>query len=195
MAIPTPDWTRIRADFPILKTVTASGKPLVYLDNAATTQRPRQVIQAIQPGVYDEVRPYDDIEALSATPSAFVDIAGNGDVRLAVHRHLGDALRYSMTVGNTHWDHEGDGGAEPLPGPSPEFFFAPGQIAKRNEEWGRGELDRRIAEAWHGYAGWAGAWVDFRDVRGPDAVTEVYRELLGGCPDPRAGFVCSLSET
>ncbi|MBI2141200.1 cysteine desulfurase [Candidatus Woesearchaeota archaeon] len=36
---------RIREDFPILKR-KVYGKPLVYLDNAATTQKPRQVIQA-----------------------------------------------------------------------------------------------------------------------------------------------------
>ncbi len=145
-------------------------------------------------GVYDEVRAYEDVDALTPVPSAFVDIAGNADVRLAVHRHLGDGLRYSMTVGNTHWDHETAVGAEPLPGPGPEFFFAPGQIAKRNEDWGRGELDRRIAEAWHDYAAWAAGWIEFRDVRGADAVTAVYRELLTGRPDPRAGFICSLSE-
>ncbi len=38
---------KIREDFPILKR-KAHGKPLVYLDNAATTQKPRQVIQAIK---------------------------------------------------------------------------------------------------------------------------------------------------
>ena len=37
---------KIREDFPILKR-KVYGKPLVYLDNAATTQKPRQVIQAI----------------------------------------------------------------------------------------------------------------------------------------------------
>ncbi len=35
-----------RDDFPILK-LQISGKPLVYLDNGATTQKPRQVIEAI----------------------------------------------------------------------------------------------------------------------------------------------------
>ena len=143
--------------------------------------------------VYDEVRAYEDIDALATVPSAFVDIAGNADVRLAVHRHLGDDLRYSMTVGNTHWDHETAVGAEPLPGPAPAFFFAPAQIAKRNDEWGRGELDRRLAEAWHDYAGWAGGWLGFRDVRGAEAVTAVYRDLLAGRADPRTGFICSLT--
>jgi len=39
------DVERLRADFPILGT-TAHGKPLVYVDNAATSQKPRQVIDA-----------------------------------------------------------------------------------------------------------------------------------------------------
>ncbi len=40
------DVKRIREDFPILSR-TVHGKPLVYLDNAATTQKPRQVIEAL----------------------------------------------------------------------------------------------------------------------------------------------------
>jgi cysteine desulfurase/selenocysteine lyase len=40
------DVARIREDFPILRE-TAHGKPIVYLDNAASTQKPRQVIDAI----------------------------------------------------------------------------------------------------------------------------------------------------
>jgi cysteine desulfurase / selenocysteine lyase len=41
------DATRLRADFPILATCVHGQKPLVYLDNAASTQRPRQVIDAL----------------------------------------------------------------------------------------------------------------------------------------------------
>jgi cysteine desulfurase/selenocysteine lyase len=40
------DVARIRDDFPILKQQVC-GRPLVYLDNAATSQKPRQVIEAI----------------------------------------------------------------------------------------------------------------------------------------------------
>ena len=40
------DTKKIRADFPILKRLVR-GKPLVYLDNAATTQKPRQVIESL----------------------------------------------------------------------------------------------------------------------------------------------------
>lgn len=41
-----PDWNRLREDFPILKE-TINGHPLVYFDNAASSQKPRQVIEAI----------------------------------------------------------------------------------------------------------------------------------------------------
>jgi cysteine desulfurase / selenocysteine lyase len=40
------DVARIRADFPILAR-QVNGHPLIYLDNAATTQKPRQVIAAL----------------------------------------------------------------------------------------------------------------------------------------------------
>ncbi len=43
----TFDVERVRADFPILSSVRPDGKSLVYLDNAATTQRPRQVIDSV----------------------------------------------------------------------------------------------------------------------------------------------------
>jgi cysteine desulfurase/selenocysteine lyase len=47
-AEPRPDFDvrAVRADFPILRQ-TVHGRPLVYLDNAATAQKPRAVIDAI----------------------------------------------------------------------------------------------------------------------------------------------------
>ena len=49
------DVARIRADFPILRR-QVRGKPLVYLDNAATTQKPQAVLDAL-------VHYYTDINA------------------------------------------------------------------------------------------------------------------------------------
>jgi len=40
------DVARIRADFPILERAMPDGTPIVYLDSAATSQKPRQVIDA-----------------------------------------------------------------------------------------------------------------------------------------------------
>jgi cysteine desulfurase / selenocysteine lyase len=47
-ALPTPpfDVNQVKKDFPILQE-RVNGKPLIWLDNAATTQKPRQVIERI----------------------------------------------------------------------------------------------------------------------------------------------------
>ncbi|HVR06962.1 MAG TPA: cysteine desulfurase [Thermoanaerobaculia bacterium] len=43
---PSYDLARVRADFPLLAQ-SIHGRPLVYLDNAATSQKPRAVIEAV----------------------------------------------------------------------------------------------------------------------------------------------------
>jgi cysteine desulfurase/selenocysteine lyase len=43
----TPEWAAIRDDFPILNQ-EVNGHPLVYFDNAATSQKPRAVIEALR---------------------------------------------------------------------------------------------------------------------------------------------------
>ena len=39
---------RTRADFPILAQVSAAGQPLIYLDHAATSQKPVAVLDALR---------------------------------------------------------------------------------------------------------------------------------------------------
>ena len=46
MTAPPLNWSALRADFPILDQ-QVHGHPLVYLDNAATSQKPRAVIDAL----------------------------------------------------------------------------------------------------------------------------------------------------
>ena len=43
------DVAKIRADFPALA-MQVYGKPLVYLDNAASAQKPKQVLDRLQKG-------------------------------------------------------------------------------------------------------------------------------------------------
>jgi cysteine desulfurase / selenocysteine lyase len=43
----TPDVARIRKDFPILERQVRGGRPLIYLDSANTSQKPRQVIDTL----------------------------------------------------------------------------------------------------------------------------------------------------
>src|SRR3954463_14702802 len=47
VAMASTDWKSIRQDFPILDQ-QVHGHPLVYFDNAATTQKPRNVLEALR---------------------------------------------------------------------------------------------------------------------------------------------------
>jgi hypothetical protein len=142
-------------------------------------------------GVYDRVLRYDDIDSLGWSRAAYVDIAGNEAVRAAVHHAYGDRLAHSMMVGATHWDEPSAAPAD-LPGPAPSFFFAPSQISKRSQEWGRAGLGDRVGEAWRPYVEFSDEWVQLRHGFGPDAVEAAYLELVGGEIDPATGHVLSM---
>jgi hypothetical protein len=144
-------------------------------------------------GFYDAVVLYDEIASLAREPAVFVDMAGDGAVTAAVHRHFGDALRYDCTIGATHWSAERRN--EGLPGPQPEFFFAPAQIVKRTRDWGPGGLAERIARAWTRFADASDAWLRVVRSQGREAVLRVWQDTVDGRTDPAEGHILSLQET
>lgn len=71
MARPVPfDVERVRRDFPILRQ-EVHGKPLAYLDSAATAQKPRAVVEAVS-GFYlrDNANAHRGVHALSERATA-----------------------------------------------------------------------------------------------------------------------------
>ncbi len=81
---PQLDAARAREDFPILRR-TVHGKPLVYLDNAATTQKPRSVLDAMT-RYYEEENSnvHRGVHLLSEKATKAFE-----DARLAVARFIG----------------------------------------------------------------------------------------------------------
>lgn len=154
-----------------------------------TSPRSAEFVQSLE--VYGRTVTYDRIDALARAPATFVDIAGDAEVRLAVHSHYGDELVHSMAVGVTHWEESGGGGGE-LPGPPPTFFFAPDRVVKRSRDWGREGLQARVADAWHPFCGWAGGWLDLVRGQGFEAVRAAYLDVLEGRVDPKMAHVLSL---
>lgn len=145
-------------------------------------------------GCYHQAVTYDDLLSLPRGDACYIDVAGRRDVTAAVHAHLGADLRYSMIVGDTHWDHTAQP-TVPLTGPSPVFLFAPDQIAKRRREWGRTGFEQAVAGAWDRFSPWTDGWLTLRRSVGAPAVESVYRALLEGRVDPRAGDVCTMHTT
>jgi NADPH:quinone reductase-like Zn-dependent oxidoreductase len=142
-------------------------------------------------GIYDRVATYDQIDSLAQGPVTFVDVAGDGAVRHAVHTRFGDELQQSMVVGATHWEELGAGPGE-LPGPTPTLFFAPDRIAKRSQDWGQKSLGARVADAWHPFCAWTSNWLETIPGQGFDAVQSAYLEVIEGRVGPSKAHVLSL---
>lgn len=139
-------------------------------------------------GIYDSVISYDDVTSLDpATPSALVDIAGNGDVTTAVHEHFGDTLKASIIVGKSHWS--ASGGVATLPGPVRQGFFAPGRSQKRLGDWGGAGLAARLANAWLGFIDRAPSLATIDRRAGAEAALAAYSEVLEGRADPTTGII------
>ena len=144
-------------------------------------------------GLYDRVVTYDDVSSLPDGPAAFVDIAGNAAVQAAVHQRYGDDLATSLIVGDTHWDDDTDAVAvEERPGPEPVFFFAPTQITKRNQDWGRDGLQSRVDAAWTAFTTWADGWLTIERRSGAEAALATFAELVDNRADPAVGFIISM---
>jgi NADPH:quinone reductase-like Zn-dependent oxidoreductase len=141
-------------------------------------------------GCYDDVLPYAEASRLAEVPTAYADLSGSATLRTAVHERLGDALLHSAVVGATHADEGGPTG--PLPGPRPEFFFAPDRIELRSREWGRDGFRSRFDEAWASFVPVVDGWVDVQVGSGAEALRSVWSGLVAGDVDPRAGHVVDL---
>ncbi|MCP3981907.1 MAG: cysteine desulfurase [bacterium] len=124
---PSPfDVERVRADFPILST-TVHGKPLVYLDNAASTQKPRQVLDSmrrfyesdyanVHRGLYQlSVRATEAFEAARCKVGRFVGAESCGEIvftsgtttaiNLVAHGYGGDHLGPGDEIVLTEMEH------------------------------------------------------------------------------------------
>ena len=138
-------------------------------------------------GLYDDLVLYDDIASLDpAVPSAFVDIAGDGGLTAALHRHFGEALKLNLVVGKAHWD------SAPAARVPAVGFFAPARVAKRSRDWGPGGFNERMGAAWTAFLTDARTLFRIEACDGPDAALTAYRDAVAGRADPRAGILIRL---
>ncbi len=132
-------------------------------------------------GCYDQVLSYDEIDSLATAPTAYLDLSGAPSTRASLRRHLGAHLVRDIAVGLTNQVPNADAAGE--------VFFAPVQMRKRSQDWGRAGLDQRFAEAWGRFAAVVDKWVDIRVGAGPDALGQAWLEVLNGRTPPRVGQI------
>lgn len=196
------DWLDDHADFGAAQIVvpSASSKTAIGLGCALAEREggPRRIALTSPAnrafverlGLWDEVRTYDDIEALPAEPTVIVDMSGSGALIGRLHRRLGEAMRHTAMVGVTHYDEAGMG---------PDFlrdrsamFFAPAHIAKRAKDWGPGEFERRSGAFVGRATERSRAWLEWRRAEGPAAVAAAWAEVLAGRTPPSAVWIAAL---
>jgi hypothetical protein len=143
-------------------------------------------------GCYDEVVSYDDVTSMPATGSTlYLDFAGSIPLRATIHEHYGENLVYDAVAGATHLDPLPEGSVD-ISGPAPALFFAPDQIAKRKEDWGPGQIEKRYGVVWRSFVPAVEKWVDVIESKGPEGLRAAWLEVLAGRPDPRMGHVVTL---
>src|SRR6266446_3578837 len=80
------DWGKVREDFPILDQ-RVHGHPLVYFDSAATTQKPRAVLEALRSYYeHDNANVHRGLHELSSRATEAYEMA-----RATVAKYLGAA--------------------------------------------------------------------------------------------------------
>jgi cysteine desulfurase/selenocysteine lyase len=93
------DPARIRADFPILAREARPGVPLVYLDSTATSQRPRQVVAAMDAFTYrSNANIHRGIHVLAEEATAAYE---NARARVADFIHAPDPRQVIFTRNTT----------------------------------------------------------------------------------------------
>jgi hypothetical protein len=159
---------------------------VIGLTSAANTDFVRSL------GCYDGVVTYDRVTSLpSDQPVAFVDMAGNSELRARLHRHFGNQMKYSGRIGLTHRSSSPD--EDELPGAKPSWFFAPDQIRKRAKEWGPGGIDARFGAAWSGFVPMLERWLIVTEGHGAEAVKQAYLDTVNGRIPPDQGRILSLA--
>ena len=142
-------------------------------------------------GCYDEIVTYDDIARIPRlTPIVSIDMAGSGPVLASVHSHFGDQLRHSMAIGRSH--HEAPARVPGMPGPKPEFFFAPTQVKKRVQDWGPRGYQQHVATALQGFIASSRRWLHVQHPRGASAAAATWCDVHAGRAAADAGYVVSL---
>lgn len=146
-------------------------------------------------GCYGAVAAYEELPQIDPRkPTVYVDFSGDEDLRRAVHRHFGDSLVYDCYAGsaqNTQFLRQLD-----MPGPAPEFYFAPVQIRKRNADWGHAVVNQRFNEAQLAFirrvSDASDPWMQVREHQGFEAAQRLIDDLHGGRMDPQQGHVVVL---
>lgn len=140
-------------------------------------------------GFYDTVVSYGDLATIEQVPSVLIDMAGNSGVIAGLHALLDDELKYSMAVGKSHHD---SAPTRVEAGPRQQMFFAPTEVSRRIEEWGRVSFAERTKSALDDFVQGSAGWMSIEQTHGPESAAQTWNEVREGKVSPSIGRVVSM---
>ncbi len=142
-------------------------------------------------GYYDSVVTYDELTSVEQVPSVLIDMSGNKAVVAELHRHLDEEIRYSMALGRSHHD---SAPAKVIGGPRQQMFFAPTEVSRRLEEWGRTTYEERTTAALREFVRGSLDWMSVQRTHGPEDGARTWTEVRSGDVQPSTGRIVSMHE-
>jgi hypothetical protein len=162
---------------------------------ALTSARNRGFVESL--GCYEEVVAYNELNALDASvPTLYVDFSGDAELRRDLHRHFGSRLVYDCYAGSAQNTDFLRADAS-LPGPAPQFYFAPIQIKKRNADWGHAVVNQRFNDAQLAFirrvSDADAPWMQLAQHPGFEAAQQLIADLHAGRINPLLGHLVTLA--
>jgi hypothetical protein len=168
----------------------ASDRPRLI---ALTSTQHVSMVNSIK--AYDEVLDYPNISKIdSSIPSLIVDMSGNAATLNALHKHLGDNMKFCSQVGVTHW-HESSMSADQnqdIIKDRTVFFFAPSQIQKRIQEWGPQVFEKNSRDYLAVSVAKSRDWLKMTKIDGLSGMQAIFEDICEGNIAPDAGLIVKM---
>ena len=157
---------------------------------AVTSARNTALVKSLD--IYDDVVDYQQLSSINQDiPSVIVDMSGNSNVLKELSKHLGENLTYCINVGLTHWDETQT--ASGISAERSEFFFAPGHIQQRMQDWGPQGFAERSQRFMHEAAHWSRQWLKVKTLQGLSGLAEIYPDVCQGRIAADEGVIIKLA--
>ena len=143
--------------------------------------------------IYDQCVTYDTIDQIdTGIPTVIVDMSGNADILVTLHKALGDHMMWCVNVGLTHWNKAAPKPKDGMITERSGFFFAPGHIERRTKEWGPEGFADKTATFMRETAAKCQSWMTYKTVDGLSELAKIHQTVCEGKIPANEGLIVEV---
>lgn len=141
--------------------------------------------------LYDELYTYENVSQIDGSkPTVIIDMSGLTELVNSLFVQLGDQLITYIQIGRTHWTTPRTKSI--VPKDKLFFFFAPGIMKKKQDEWGKAEYDKITAEFIKSSAKKISTWMSYETHDELNDLVDIHQQLSEGSVPPDKGIIIKL---